>query len=217
MTYVVTETCIRCKYMDCVEVCPVDCFYVGANMLVIHPDECIDCGVCEPECPVEAIIPDTDGEAEVVGIEPRLFREVAEYHPQGELAGRCRHLQRRRRQIREVLRRSPRRSLVRSSQGAITRQLLGTIAGAVKPRNAVLSCCQFGDGNFRRHHAENTRAQAHFGPDTFIQVVSRQEAVDRETLRRTLQLICEQSSPRVEKEEVNRGEEEKGRKRECRF
>ena len=45
--------------MDCVEVCPVDCFYVGENMLVIHPDECIDCGVCEPECPVEAIIPDT--------------------------------------------------------------------------------------------------------------------------------------------------------------
>ena len=64
MTYVVTETCIRCKYMDCIEVCPVDCFYVGGNMLVIHPDECIDCGVCEPECPVEAIIPDTDGEAE---------------------------------------------------------------------------------------------------------------------------------------------------------
>ena len=64
MTYVVTENCIRCKYMDCIEVCPVDCFYVGTNMLVIHPDECIDCGVCEPECPVEAIIPDTDGEAE---------------------------------------------------------------------------------------------------------------------------------------------------------
>jgi ferredoxin len=46
--------------MDCVEVCPVDCFYEGANMLVIHPDECIDCGVCEPECPVEAIKPDTE-------------------------------------------------------------------------------------------------------------------------------------------------------------
>ena len=55
MTYVVTENCIKCKFMDCVEVCPVDCFYVGENMLVIHPDECIDCGVCEPECPVEAI------------------------------------------------------------------------------------------------------------------------------------------------------------------
>ncbi len=60
MTYVVTDACIRCKYTDCVEVCPVDCFYEGENMLVINPDECIDCGVCEPECPVEAIIPDTD-------------------------------------------------------------------------------------------------------------------------------------------------------------
>ena len=60
MTYVVTEACIKCKYTDCVEVCPVDCFYEGENMLVIHPDECIDCGVCEPECPAEAIIPDTD-------------------------------------------------------------------------------------------------------------------------------------------------------------
>jgi ferredoxin len=60
MTYVVTEACIKCKFTDCVEVCPVDCFYEGANMLVIHPDECIDCGVCEPECPVEAIKPDTE-------------------------------------------------------------------------------------------------------------------------------------------------------------
>ena len=59
MTYVVTEQCIKCKYQDCVLVCPVDCFYEGANMLVIHPDECIDCNVCVPECPVEAIVPDT--------------------------------------------------------------------------------------------------------------------------------------------------------------
>lgn len=59
MTYTVTDACIRCKYMDCVEVCPVDCFYEGDNMLVINPAECIDCGVCEPECPAEAIIPDT--------------------------------------------------------------------------------------------------------------------------------------------------------------
>ncbi len=59
MTYVVTEACIKCKYTDCVEVCPVDCFYEGDNMLVIHPDECIDCGVCEPECPADAIKPDT--------------------------------------------------------------------------------------------------------------------------------------------------------------
>ncbi len=64
MTFVVTESCIRCKYMDCVEVCPVDCFYAGANMLVINPDECIDCGVCEPECPAEAIVPDSDSSAE---------------------------------------------------------------------------------------------------------------------------------------------------------
>ena len=62
MTYVVTELCINCKYLDCVEVCPVDCFYEGENMLVIHPDECIDCGVCEPECPIEAILPDTEGD-----------------------------------------------------------------------------------------------------------------------------------------------------------
>jgi ferredoxin len=60
MPYVVTELCIKCKYMDCVEVCPVDCFYEGENMLVINPDECIDCGVCEPECPAEAIISDND-------------------------------------------------------------------------------------------------------------------------------------------------------------
>ena len=60
MTYVVVEACIKCKLTDCVEVCPVDCFYEGENMLVIHPDECIDCGVCEPECPLDAIKPDTD-------------------------------------------------------------------------------------------------------------------------------------------------------------
>jgi ferredoxin len=64
MTYVVTENCIRCKLQDCVEVCPVDCFYEGENFLVIHPDECIDCGVCEPECPVEAIVPDTEKDIE---------------------------------------------------------------------------------------------------------------------------------------------------------
>ena len=60
MTYAVTEACIHCKFTDCVEVCPVDCFYEGENMLVIHPDECIDCGVCEPECPEEAIVADTE-------------------------------------------------------------------------------------------------------------------------------------------------------------
>ena len=60
MTYVVTDNCIACKYTDCVAVCPVDCFYEGENMLVIHPDECIDCGVCEPECPADAIRADTE-------------------------------------------------------------------------------------------------------------------------------------------------------------
>ena len=55
MTFVVTENCIKCKYQDCVEVCPVDCFYEGPNFLVIHPDECIDCALCEPECPAVAI------------------------------------------------------------------------------------------------------------------------------------------------------------------
>ena len=64
MPYVVTESCIKCKYMDCCEVCPVDCFYEGENMLVINPDECIDCGVCEPECPAEAIIPDSESTAD---------------------------------------------------------------------------------------------------------------------------------------------------------
>ncbi|MGN7661246.1 MAG: ferredoxin family protein [Anaplasma sp.] len=58
MTHFVTDRCIRCKYTDCVEVCPVDCFYEGNNMLVIDPDQCIDCGVCIPECPVEAIASD---------------------------------------------------------------------------------------------------------------------------------------------------------------
>ena len=60
MTYVVTESCIRCKYGDCIEVCPVDCFYEGPNFLVIHPDECIDCAVCVPECPVDAIYAEED-------------------------------------------------------------------------------------------------------------------------------------------------------------
>ncbi|MBN8530280.1 MAG: ferredoxin family protein [Alphaproteobacteria bacterium] len=60
MAYVVTEACIKCKYTDCVEVCPVDCFYEGENMLVINPEECIDCGVCEPECPAEAIHPESE-------------------------------------------------------------------------------------------------------------------------------------------------------------
>jgi ferredoxin len=58
MPYIVTENCLRCRFTDCVEVCPVDCFYGDDKMLYIHPDECIDCGACEPACPVSAIFPD---------------------------------------------------------------------------------------------------------------------------------------------------------------
>ncbi len=60
MTYIVNDKCIKCKHTDCVDVCPVDCFYEGENMLVISPEECIDCGVCEPECPVDAICSETE-------------------------------------------------------------------------------------------------------------------------------------------------------------
>jgi ferredoxin len=60
MTFVVLENCIKCKYTDCVEVCPVDCFREGPNMLVIDPDECIDCNLCVPECPIDAIVAEDD-------------------------------------------------------------------------------------------------------------------------------------------------------------
>lgn len=80
MTYVVTDHCIACKYTDCVEVCPVDCFYEGPNMLVIHPDECIDCALCEPECPVDAIFSEDEipeGQEEFMD----LNAELAEIWP----------------------------------------------------------------------------------------------------------------------------------------
>ena len=60
MTFVVTESCINCKYTECVEVCPVDCFHEGPNMLVIDPEDCIDCAMCETECPVNAIVSEDD-------------------------------------------------------------------------------------------------------------------------------------------------------------
>jgi len=75
MTFVVTESCIRCKYTDCVEVCPVDCFYEGPNFLVINPDECIDCALCEPECPVQAIVSEddlTDSQKEFLELNAKL-------------------------------------------------------------------------------------------------------------------------------------------------
>ena len=80
MAFVVTESCIKCKYTDCVEVCPVDCFYEGPDFLVIHPDECIDCALCEPECPVEAIFADDEipsGQEEFI----ELNAELAEIWP----------------------------------------------------------------------------------------------------------------------------------------
>ena len=76
MTYVVDENCIKCKHMDWVEVCPVDCFYEGENMLVIHPDECIDCGVCEPECPVDAIHSDNEDRMEKWAEINRKYSEI---------------------------------------------------------------------------------------------------------------------------------------------
>ncbi|SIT48135.1 Ferredoxin-1 [Paraburkholderia ribeironis] len=72
MAYVVTESCIQCRYTDCVEVCPTDCFREGPNFLVIDPDECIDCGVCAPECPVDAIF----SAEEIVGTEQQVFVEL---------------------------------------------------------------------------------------------------------------------------------------------
>ena len=77
MTFVVTENCIRCKYGDCIEVCPVDCFHEGPNFLVIDPDECIDCTLCEPECPAEAIFAEDDlpeGQLEYVELNAELAK-----------------------------------------------------------------------------------------------------------------------------------------------
>jgi len=87
MAYVVTESCIKCKYTDCVEVCPVDCFYEGPEFLVIHPEECIDCGLCEPECPIEAIYADDElpeNQIEFVEINARLadvYENITEAKP----------------------------------------------------------------------------------------------------------------------------------------
>jgi ferredoxin len=80
MTYVVTEPCIRCRYTDCVEVCPVDCFHGGPNFLVIDPQTCIDCAVCVPECPVEAIYPDDEVPADQQGF-IELNARLAEQWP----------------------------------------------------------------------------------------------------------------------------------------
>lgn len=80
MTYVVTEACVRCKYTDCVEVCPVDCFHEGPNFLVIDPEVCIDCALCEPECPVDAIYAD-DRVPEEQGVFVELNAELSRQWP----------------------------------------------------------------------------------------------------------------------------------------
>jgi len=79
MTFVVTDACIRCKYMDCVAVCPTDAFREGENMLVIDPDACIDCNLCPPECPADAILPDIEPDSERwLELNARMAREWPE-------------------------------------------------------------------------------------------------------------------------------------------
>jgi len=107
VTFVVTDNCIKCKYTDCVEVCPVDCFHEGPNFLVIDPEECIDCTLCEPECPVDAIYPEDDVPADqeqFLGINAELSREwpvITEMKPAPDDAeewedvpGKLQHLER---------------------------------------------------------------------------------------------------------------------------
>ena len=93
MPHVVTDACVRCKYTDCVEVCPVDCFHEAANLLIIDPEECIDCGACIPECPVEAIFLDEDVpegmEAYIelnarLSLETPLISETRAPHPEAD-------------------------------------------------------------------------------------------------------------------------------------
>ncbi len=107
MTFVVTDNCIQCKYTDCVEVCPVDCFYEGPNFLVIDPDECIDCALCEPECPAEAIFEEDDlpeGQEQFIAINADLAQKWENITEQKEplpeakkwdgVANKIEHLQR---------------------------------------------------------------------------------------------------------------------------
>src|SRR5215472_1430972 len=97
MTFVVTENCIKCKYMDCVEVCPVDCFHEGPNFLAIDPDECIDCTLCEPECPVEAIFSEEELPAGQEQFKA-LNAELASDHREERGACRCQGMGRQARQ-----------------------------------------------------------------------------------------------------------------------
>ena len=81
MTFLVTEACVKCKYTDCVNVCPVDCFYEGPNFLAINPDECIDCAVCVPECPVDAIIGDNETNSKDFDFWLQKNKELADKWP----------------------------------------------------------------------------------------------------------------------------------------
>lgn len=74
MTHVVTQACIKCKYTDCIEICPVSCFYEGRNMVIIDPDVCIDCGVCVAECPIGAIKPEDSGHADMITMARKLSK-----------------------------------------------------------------------------------------------------------------------------------------------
>lgn len=107
MPFIVVDSCIKCKYTDCVEVCPVDCFHEGPNMLVIDPDECIDCTLCEPECPVEAIMSEDDvdeSQQEFIALNAELSREwpvisemkdaPADADDWKEVKGKLKHLER---------------------------------------------------------------------------------------------------------------------------
>jgi ferredoxin len=80
MTYLVTDNCIKCKHTDCVAVCPVDCFYEGENFLAINPEECIDCGVCVPECPADAIVQDSELPEEERNFWIKINREVSDWN-----------------------------------------------------------------------------------------------------------------------------------------
>ena len=112
MTHVVLESCIRCKYTDCVDVCPVDCFREGPNFLTIDPDECIDCAVCIPECPVNAILPEEDvptDQLHFIKLNAELSRKLAQHHQAQGTAARRRRVERPQGQARraEALRPAP--------------------------------------------------------------------------------------------------------------
>ena len=107
MTFIVGQGCINCKHTDCVEVCPVDAFYEGPNFLVINPDECIDCALCEPECPVDAIfsedeLPDDEQEfldlnAELAEVWPNITEKqdaLPDAEDWGDVKGKMEHLER---------------------------------------------------------------------------------------------------------------------------